>query len=313
MTGYISCFGGEKYRLPVILDWDFSYGCGEPCDAFELCFAYDSAMLEPLRAATGFTAEFDGRRVFTGVVDEFELTADSSGAVAVLRGRGMAALLMDNEATAAEYYPASLGLILENHVYPWGISDVRTTELPNVQGFKVSNGESQWGVLQNFAWFGGGVRPRFDRSGTLLLTGETGDTLLLDREAAVSFQRYTERRYGVISEALVVNKSLGISSTVENAGFKARGGFCRRVVPVPKTTWYDAMRHTGEYQIARSCDESALCVIEMPQLFAAFPGDIVRINDSPLDIRGSFYVLRSRVCADGEGGFTGLTLERMEE
>ena len=311
MTGYITGYDGGKYELPVLFGWDMSYGFGTPCDAFEVSFAYDKTMLPALKSAVSFTAEHEGERVFTGRVDEFEITADENGFTAVLRGRSMAALLLDNEAAAAEYYPATLSIILENHVYPWGISEVRAGDLPAVQGFKVTSGQSQWGVIENFAWFGGGVRPWFDRNGVLRLDGECGDRLELDWKSAVCSQRYTERRYGVISAATVVNKSLGITSTVENSDFLDRGGSSRRVVTVPKATYYDAMRHTGQYQIERSRDEERLNVIETPQLFAAFPGDVIELNDSPVGICGSFSVLRSRVSADRGGGRTVITMKEI--
>ncbi len=311
MTGYITGFDGGSYELPVLLDWDMSYGFGTPCDSFEVSFAYDKTMLDPLKSAISFEAEHEGRRVFTGRVDEFEITADENGFSAVLRGRSMAALLLDNEAVAAEYYPATLGLILENHVYPWGINEVKAGTFPAVQSFKVASGQSQWGVIENFAWFGGGIRPRMDEKGVLRLDGEIGNRLGLDWTSSVCSQRYAERRYGVISTATVVNKSLGITSVVENSDFLNRGGACRRVVTVPKATWYDAMRHTGQYQIERSRDEEILNVIETPQLFAAFPGDIIELKDSPIGICGSFSVLRSRVYADGNGGMTVITMKEV--
>lgn len=311
MTGYITGFDGGKYELPVLLSWDMSYGFGTPCDSFEVSFAYDKAMLSPLQSAVSFEAEHEGVRVFTGRVDEFEITAGENGFTAVLRGRSMAALLLDNEAVAAEYYPATLGIILENHVYPWGISKVRAGKFPAVQGFKVPSGQSQWGVIENFAWFGGGIRPWFDRDGVLRLDGECGSRLELDWKSAVCSQRYTEKRYGVISTATVVNKPLGITSTVENSDFLARGGACRRVVTVPKATCYDAMRHTGQYQIERSRDEERLNIIETPQLFAAFPGDVIELKDSPIGICGSFSVLRSRVYAGVDGGRTVITMKEI--
>lgn len=310
MTGYITGCNGGKYELPVLFGWDMSYGFGTPCDSFEVCFAYETDMLEPLRSAVGFYAEHEGQRVFTGRVDEFEISAGESGFTAVIRGRSMAALLLDNEAIAAEYYPATLSLILENHVYPWGITEVRAGSLPAVQSFRITNGQSQWGVVENFAWFGGGVRPRFDQNGVLRLDGEPGKRLKLVRGCAVCAQTYAEKRYGVISRATVVNKSLGITSTVENSDFLARGGSCHRVVPVPKATWYDVMRHTGEYQIERSRDEEVINVIEIPQLFAAFPGDVVEVEDSPIGICGSFSVLRSRVFAGSGGTGTTITLRK---
>ena len=61
--------------------------------------AEDSAARRAVLAdAVRFTAEQDGEVVFTGVVDEAECGWDSGGGRLELSGRGMAALLLDNEA-----------------------------------------------------------------------------------------------------------------------------------------------------------------------------------------------------------------------
>lgn len=311
MTGTVTCFDGRKYELPTLISWEISYGPGTPCDSFELSFIYERDMLEPLKSAVELAAVHEGERVFTGRIDEFEISAGEDGCRAVLRGRSMAALLLDNEAAAAEYYPATLGLILEKHVYPYGISRVEAGELPAVQGFKITSGQSQWGVIENFAWFGGGVRPWVDRNGTLRLDGAHGRSLFLDCGSAICSQRYSATRYGVISAVTVVNRSMGAVSEVKNQEFLDRGGSCRRVITVPKTTGYDAMRHTGRYQIERSREEERLNTIETPQLFAAFPGDTIELADSPAGISGRFSVLRTRVCADENGGRTEITMREM--
>lgn len=311
MTGAVTCFDGRKYELPTLISWDLSYGSGTPCDSFELSFLYEREMLEPLRSATGFEAVHEGERVFTGRIDEFEISAGEDGYRAALRGRSMAALLLDNEAAAAEYYPATLGLILEKHVYPYGISRVEGGELPAVQGFKVTSGQSQWGVIESFAWFGAGVRPWVDRDGTLRLDGAHGRHMTLDSGTAICSQKYSETRYGVISAVTVINRSTGAVSEVKNQEFLERGGSCRRVITVPKTTGHDAMRHTGQYQIERSREEERLNTIEMPQLFAAFPGDTIELADSPVGISGRFSVLRTRVYADAGGGRTEITMREM--
>lgn len=308
MVGYLTSYTGETSELPALLSWDVSHGLGSPCDAFEISFLYDTAMLQTLSGAVRFRGEHEGTTVFSGVVDEFELEAGSGGMTATVRGRGLAALLLDNEAEAAEYYSATLAFILERHVYPWGISEVRTKTLPAIGVFTVESGASQWRVLEDFAWFGGGVRPRFSKEGVLLLNDEEGQNLAIGSSGAVSCQLYRERRYGVISSALVKNSARGISSSVDNAEFIKRGGLCRRVVNVPRNTYYDAMRHTGEYQIERSQEGSLVCELTVDAQFAAFPGDAVSLDGSALGIAGQFKVSESRCWADRKSAGTVLVL-----
>lgn len=313
MTGYLTDYNDKTYELPVLLGWDISHGMGSPCDAFEISLAYEESMLDMLSGAVRFRADQDGETVFLGVVDEFEISAGKNGRTAAVRGRSLAALLLDNEAEAADYYYASPQFILDTHVYPWGISDVRLGSLPTVAVFTVDSGASQWRVLENYAFFCGGIRPRFTRDGVLLLDGSAGERRVIEAGTAISAQVYRETRYGLISSILVKNKVWGMSSAVDNAEFLARGGACRRVVNVPRHTYYDAMRHTGEYQIERSREGKTVCELTVPALFTAFPGDTITLKNSPLAIAGCFFVSESRCWANGTSAGTRLIMEPVRD
>lgn len=309
MTGYLIDFNDKIYELPVLLHWDISHALGSPCDAFEVGIIYSESMLGMLSDAIRFRAEHEGETVFFGVVDEFEILAGERGLTVTIRGRSLAALLLDNEAEAAEYYYATPQLMLDRHVYPWGIEAIQLATLPTVSTFTVASGASQWRVLEDYASFCGGIRPRFSRDGVLLLDGSGGVQREIALETAVSAQSYKSTRYGVISSVLVKNKSWGISSTAENAAFIARGGSCRRVITVPKNTYYDAMRHTGEYQIECSKLGSTVCELTLSALFAAFPGDSIALKGSPAGIKGIFSVTETRCWADSTSAGTKISME----
>ena len=310
MTGYLIDYRGAAYELPPILAWDIRHTLGNPADAFEIRLLYREDMLDVLRDAVRFRAVHEGEIVFFGVVDEFEIISDSAGMTVSVRGRGLAALLMDNEAEAAQYFSVSAQFILDRHVYPFGVSEVRLGELPKAASFVVDSGESQWSVLENFAWFIGGVRPRFLRDGVLILRHEAGDELVIDERTGVSRVLCREVRYGVISQAIVKNRAWGISTAVENREFVERGGCARRVVNVPRYTGYDVMRHTGEYQIARSKERGVVVEITLPELFAAFPGDRVALVGGVAEtgVSGELVVSEARCRAGAERGETVLTL-----
>jgi len=87
-----------RRKLPTLLKWEFSYTGSVPCDSFTLRCAYEPAMAETLRRAVRFTAREDGTVEFAGVVDECGVTCDEKGLQLEVSGRGMAALLLDNEA-----------------------------------------------------------------------------------------------------------------------------------------------------------------------------------------------------------------------
>ena len=73
------------------------------------------AVTAMLYGAVRFRGEYGGKTVFFGVVDEYEITADESGLLAVVRGRSLEALLLDNECEAVEYAGAGLDFILQRH------------------------------------------------------------------------------------------------------------------------------------------------------------------------------------------------------
>lgn len=201
----------------------------------------------PTRCAFG--AEQDGERVFSGVVDEIECGWDGSGGRLELSGRGMAALLLDNEALGCDYQVATLADILRDHVTPYGIRTAGTAALPAVPGFSVAAGSSEWQVLYQFARYYGGVEPRFDRQGRLVLE-PWRDTArrIIDDSTAVSSLAWRYRRYGVLSQVLVRDRTRQTVQPVVNEEFDRRGGQCRRVLTMPGAEpSYQAMRYSGAY------------------------------------------------------------------
>lgn len=310
VMGFLTDYNGKTVMLPTLLGWDIAHGMGTPCDAYSVRFLYDSSLLSTLSNAVRFRATYEGETVFYGVVDEFRIIADQNGLIAEVSGRSLAALLMDNQAEAAEYYGVSLDYILAKHVYPWGIESVRTKSIAAQAYFAVGSGQSQWRVLEQFVWFGGGVRPRFQRDGVLLLNNEKGINRTIGEETAITSQCYQEKRYGVISEVLVKNRVMGTSWIVNNDAFQAKGGRCRRIINVVAETSYDAMRYSGEYQITQSEDGAQSCELTVHSLFAAFAGDIVTLTDSPIGLTGIFQVRESHCWADGDGFGTVLTLAK---
>ena len=309
MTGYIMDKTGAIRELPVLLGWEIEHGMGQPCDAFTAECLYEPEMLPVLKQAVRFRAVHEGQVVFYGVVDAYTVTADVRGMRLKLEGRSLAALLMDNEAESGEYYNVGLEDILRRHVTPWGITNLEKAEVPKLARFSVSSGQSQWSVLREFLRLSGGLEPRFTPAGTLLLDGgRGGDTRSIGGATAVSDVKFRDDRYGVVSRGLVKKTRSGAVSTVDNEPFLARGGSARRVVQVPRYTDYDAMRYTGEYQIAQSKADSVVCTLTVASLFAAFAGDTVFLHTSPIGLTGRYRVSRSRCWAEAGRYGTELTL-----
>ena len=113
------------HPLPDAVEWRFQYGCGTPCDSFQITCLWEPDSGNDLAEAVSFTAEENGERLFTGVVDECERGWDTAGGTLTVAGRGMAARLLDNEALGADYQVATVEDILRDHVAPYGIEIVR--------------------------------------------------------------------------------------------------------------------------------------------------------------------------------------------
>jgi len=303
---------GVSYTLPTLLRFEFSHGFCSPCDSFELTFLYDSTGLSALQRACRVAAYHEGTQVFAGVVDEFEAAAEAAGCLVTLRGRGLQALLLDSEAPAADYLSADTDFILSRHARALGVNDIQTGSANGSAALSVDTGESHWSVVQRFCEFCLGLRPRFTPAGTLLLDGMSGGRqLVIDDSVPVTAQTFAQERYGVISEITVRSRArYGGSVTVKNESFAALGGQCARVLSVPRTVGFDAMRHTGAYRIEKSGADFLRCRITLPQLFAAFPGDRVTLAHSPLGITGEFFVSASRSYADGDSAGTVLELRQ---
>lgn len=308
MTGYLTDYSGRKHTLPPLLSWSVTHGLGSPSDCFELCCVYDPSMEPLLKGAYRFTGVHDGKTVFYGVVDETQAEIVGEGRLFSVSGRGLAALLLDNEAETVQYYVCSIRDILTNHVYPLGISNVEYQSLGSLYNFTVDSGESQWAVLSRFSGFAAGIKPRFTRDGKLVISKREGNSFVLDSSSGAFNLIRKECRYGVISSVLVKNKVRGTRTIVENSEFIARGGSCRRVINVPRLTGYNAMRYTGSYQISESKKDSTQYVVTLPKLFAAEPNDIITVKIPEMGDPITLKAGEVTVWANGTGCGTEITL-----
>ena len=103
MTAYVTDANQVRWTLPKPVAWRLEYTAGVPCDSFWLRCVWDENNTTRPEEWVGFSAEYEGKRVFTGVVDECEVSVTKAGRLLEVSGRGMAALLLDNEALARRY------------------------------------------------------------------------------------------------------------------------------------------------------------------------------------------------------------------
>ena len=309
MTAYVTDASQTRWTLPAPVAWRLEYTAGVPCDSFWLRCVWDGNNTTRPEEWVSFTAEHEGKQVFTGVVDECEVSVTAGGRLLEVSGRGMAALLLDNEALGQDYQIATQDDIVRDHVSPYGITVYNGAKLRAVPRFSVSTGSSEWSVVYDFARYYGGIAPRFDREGRLVLTGWDDKTqwLVDDSIPLISLVR-RDRRYGVLSQVLVRDRWSGAVETLVNREFTMAGGRARRIVTMPSRSNYKDMRYSGQFQLDKSASGWKRMEVTVAQAFCVWPGDLVAVSRSGLDWNGQYRAVEVTVGMDAGGCWSRIEL-----
>ena len=314
MRGRIITSDHRIFELPVLLRWNITYTGGVPCDSYEVTCVYDRTMAELLHLAAGFLAlDENGGVLLRGIVDEYEVKLTAAGLAVTICGRGYAARLLDNESRPVTYQGATLAEIVRCHAAPYGISSAEIAPVSADSVYTVAAGTSQWKALEGFCRTYGGFSPRFRRDGLLVAAPERDDgrRIVIDGTSPILSCTLREDHYGVLTEVLVIDKTRNVSYSVQNRDMLDRGGQCRRVVYTPGQSTWDAMRYTGEYQIAQSAKEELSIALTLPGSFLAFPGDEVEMSLERMGLAGIYRVAQAdNRFSLNSGATVELTLEK---
>lgn len=310
MTEWIlTSWKGEAFRLPHPLTFQIHYGLGAACDSFQVACPWAGGEESILADGVRMTVKWKGDVVFYGVVDECECVWSENGSTVEILGRGLQALLLDNETAGVDYGVATLEDILRRYVTPFGISVAERAALPSVPGFSVASGSSCWQVLYQFARYYGGVTPRFDRKGRLLLS-KWNETVVrkLDHKTALQKMVLRVKRYGVLSHIQVINRVTMASQTVVNESFREQGGCSGKVMTMPRDSGYQKLRYNGRFQLERSKSELRCIEVSLGEAFSAWPGELVETQWPRWNANGKYRVLESTVQMDAGGYQTVLRM-----
>ena len=149
-------------------------------------------------------------------------------------------------------------------------------------------------------------------NGALLAAPErdSGKRLTIGAEAPVLACTWREDHYGVLTEALVIDKTRNASYSVRNQEMLDLGGQCRRVIYTPGQSTWAAMRYTGQYQIEQSREEERSVAVMLPGNFLAYPGDRVNLDLPRLGLAGTYRVAETENTGSARQGTTAvLTLK----
>lgn len=310
MTGQVYTADHHVYELPALLAWNIVHTGTVPCDSFFVSFLYEKDMLPVLEKAAGFVALEGGRVMLRAVVDEYTVELGPAGLTAALNGRGYAARLLDNESRPVTYQDATLEEIVRQHVTPYGVASGEIAPLRANSVYTVAAGTSQWKALEGFCRAYGDFSPRFSKEGLLLAAPESGQgrRVSVGADSPVLACTLREDHYGVLTEALVIDKTRNASYSFKNPDMAAKGGQCRRVVYTPGQSTWDTMRYTGEYQIQKSREEEWSTMVTLPGSFLAFPGDWVDLELERLGLRGTFRVAEAENTFSTQSGTTAVLI-----
>ena len=178
--------------------------------------------------------------------------------------------------------------------------------------YTVAAGTSQWKALEGFCRTYGSFTPRFTVNGALVAAPErdTGRRLRIGADDPVLACTWREDHYGVVTEALVIDKTRDASYSVRNPDMIRKGGQCRRVIYTPGQSTWAAMRYTGQYQIEKSREEEFAVEVTLPGSFLAYPGDRAELDLPRLGLSGTYRVAEAEnVCSPGAGSTVTLTLK----
>ena len=315
MTGRVFTCDHRVYDLPELLSWEVVHTGTVPCDSYSVTFLYDKSMAEALKLAAGFAAIDRGKTMLRATVDEYTVELGSGGLTAAITGRGYAARLLDNESRPLTYQKATLEEIVRRHVTPYGITAGELADVRATSVYTVPAGVSQWRALEGFCRTYGGFSPRFSRDGKLLAApeGNGGRRLSIGEGDPVLSCTLREDHYGVLTEALVIDKTQNKNFSVKNQEMIDKGGQCRRVLYTPGQSTWAAMRYTGEYQIQRSGEDAWTAEVTLPGSFLAFPGDRVSLSLERMGLSGTFRVAEAENRFDGgNGALVTLTLKPLK-
>lgn len=307
MTGYVTDAAGKRWRLPPLLRWELRRTGGIPCDSFCVSCAWDADTMPPvMEHAARFALRRGTALCLAGVIDEYSVELGTQGGVLTLSGRGLAALLLDNEAEAVSYQRATAEELLQRHAAPYGL---RCEACGAAAGaYTVRGGTSEWKALDGFAQLCG-LRLWLSREGRLSLRGSgAGRTVRLSgRPLAL---KWRDRRYGVLSEVTVIDGKSGTRRSVRSETLSALGAQCRRVGYVPAQSTVAARLDDAAQQLAQSAAQRFCLTAELAGYLDVDALDRVELAEPRLGLAGAFLVEEAVWRGGADGERTVLTLRK---
>ena len=277
-------------------------------DSFEITFPGLPLLVQNLQSCPEIRLWESQTVWFRGVIDEVE-TAWGTACITTVCGRGLAAKLMDNQASGAEFYQADLNTVLDRYVRPFGITDIYAPGSYRARLWSVGAGVSSFRVLQGFCRLAGAPQPRFSREGTLMIApGGTGYSIGASELLSAKLRLC---RYGVISRQLVADLSSGSVRTAD-LNCAAQYGISSRHVATRSGPLTHVTEISARQRLEDSTKELYTLELVLPHVQKIQCCDSVTVYLSDLGASGDYIVTETCREFDGSRETTCLRLRRKE-
>ena len=305
-TATLHTCDGRSIELPALRAWEIVRTDGESCDAISLRTArsLDAATLQ---RADRISVRLGGELVFSGLVDEIELSLSDAGTELSIFGRGYGARLTDNQVPAQTYLRMTTAELVRRYVAPYGINAVtaQTAVLPGY--FSVACGNTAMQVVKGFCAHAKLLPPQFDAQGQLLLRSRRQDSGVRFDQSAVFSAVYRDKRHGVISSQRLTHVRTGTVLSASYPALTARGGRCERYGQYSGVTTPASWRN-AEQRVEDSRSEEYTVELTVADQFPCQPGTTAQVTLPAFGISGEFCVRQVRSVGSASGCYAEVTL-----
>lgn len=149
--------------------------------------------------------------IFSGVVDEVVLSADTSKAQITVYARSMAALLLDNECKPQTYINPDTDLIYINHIKRFGIGIMDVNKAKKTGVLNIYKGYSHYKAAEKYFSDFLNAKMRIDHRGICIINGlNISEYLNFDNYSGITFNSISicDENYNRISKVFVCNDNM---------------------------------------------------------------------------------------------------------
>ena len=256
---------GEKVKLNNLLKVNLNIEEYVPADDLTVMFA------------KAISTEFiqmliyvDDKLFFKGIVDEQTTVFIEKYTYTKFVVRNMASTLLDNEALPKVYICPNDITIFRKHIEPFGIDEYINNNSLNRGNIKISKGQSQWDVVNNFCNVCLNSSPEVSTDGKLLMNGYIPTKTIkfgLNTQFPIDYAHICKKPHKLISQVfLKIDYKDSYKYNLKNDFALNKGVLRHRYINATDTTFYSV--NTAQKVIEKSNNDYINITIKTPKFMA---------------------------------------------